>query len=428
MKKNLFVALLFVVAAVRGQDFPNVIFDDVTYVSNIKTVQLLVDGKPFSNPIYSIGNPREMLVLNFDDLNGGFENYVYTIIHCNADWTPTNLFQNQYLEGFFEDQISQQQQSFNTLTKYTHYRLTLPNQNMRMKLSGNYVVHVYRDFNKDEPILTRRFFVLENSMGVTPFLRRPSRPDAIQTSHELDFEINTGNTTIFNPFEEIKVIIRQNSRWDNQVAGLLPLFIRNEILTYDYADRNIILAGNEFRKVDLRNIRFRGERVARLEIDKNEIVAWVQPDESRAHLRYLSYEDLNGRYLIQTREGRDAGTDADYMEAIFTLYNQGPLAGGDVYILGQLTDWQINERSKMTYDYDLGAYQIALFLKQGFYDYTYVFLRDGAKLVDYTWFEGSHEETENDYEIFVYHRPPTSMQYDRLVGYTKINSMNKFSR
>lgn len=428
MKKLLFILLLLTGSVSHAQDFPNVVYSDVTYVPNIKTVQLLVDGKPFSNPIYNIGNPSEMLVLNFDDLNGGFENYVYTIIHCNADWTPSNLFQNQYLEGFFEDQISQQQQSFNTLTKYTHYRLELPNQNIRMKLSGNYVVHVYRDFNKDEPILTRRFFVLENSMGITPFLRRPSRPDAIQTSHELDFEINTGNTTIFNPYEEIKVIIRQNARWDNQVAGLLPLFIRNEMLTYDYADRNIILAGNEFRKVDLRNIRFRGERVARLEIDKDEIVAWVQPDESRSHLRYLAYEDLNGRYLIQTREGRDAQTDGDYIEAIFTLYNKGPLAGGDVHILGQLTDWQINERSKMTYDYDLGAYQIALFLKQGFYDYTYVFQRDGAKLVDYTWFEGSYEDTENDYEIFVYHRPPTSMQYDRLVGYTKINSMNKFGR
>jgi hypothetical protein len=104
------------------------------------------------------------------------------------------------------------------------------------------------------------------------------------------------------------------------------------------------------------------------------------------------------------------------------------LAGGDVHILGQLTDWQITEGTKMKYDYELGAYQITLLLKQGFYDYTYVFKRDGAQLVDDTWFEGSYEDTENDYEIFVYHRPPTSMQFDRLVAYTKINSMNRFGR
>lgn len=427
--KNLTLLLLFAFAyPVHAQDYDNVIFEDVTYVDNIKTVQMVIEGKPFSNAIYNMDVPAERLLLSFDDLNGGFENYVYTIIHCNTDWTPTNLFQNQYLAGFFEDQFSEQQQSFNTLTKYTHYELLLPNENMQMKLSGNYVVHVYKDFNKEEPILTRRFFVLKNTMSVIPYLRRPSRPDAIQTSHEIDFDINTSGTTIFNPFEEIKVVIRQNTRWDNQVLGLLPLFIRDNILTYDYADRNVVKAGNEFRKVDLRNIRFRGERVGRLEIEGDDIYAWVSPEDGRAHMRYLAYQDLNGRYFIQTREGREAKTDGDYLITTFTLYNKGPLAGGEVHILGQLTDWQITEGTQMKYDYELGAYQITLLLKQGFYDYMYVFKRDGAQLVDDTWFEGSYEDTENDYEIFVYHRPPTSMQFDRLVAYTKINSMNRFGR
>lgn len=428
MKKALCIVFCLFTTFAQAQDFTNILYEDHVYQKNIKTVQLLVEGKPFSNPIINLGNGGEGLLLNFDDLNGGFENYTYTIIHCNADWSPSNLFQNQYLSGFFEDQISDNRQSFNTLTKYTHYRLQIPNQNMQMKLSGNYVVHVYKDFNKEEPVLTRRFFVLQQIMGVAPMLRRPSRPDAIQTSHEIDFDINTGSQTIFNPFEEIKVVIRQNQRWDNQVAGLLPLFVRNNILTYDYADRNIIAAGNEFRKVDLRNIRFRGERVGKLEIEGDHIFAWVKGDDSRSHLRYLAYEDINGRYLVQGNEGRNSAIDADYIETTFTLFHQGPLAGGSVHILGQLADWKVNESTKMTYDYDIGGYQITMLLKQGFYDYTYVFLRDGAQLPDYTWFEGSHEETENDYEIFVYHRPPTSMQFDRLVAYTKFNSMNQTGR
>ncbi|MFN3528946.1 MAG: DUF5103 domain-containing protein [Bacteroidia bacterium] len=428
MKKWILSLVLFTSIQAAAYDWDHVTFEDITYVNHIKTVQLLLPGKPFSVPIIDMNQPNFGLMLNFDDLNGGFENYTYTIIHCNADWTPTNLFQNQYLEGFFEDQITEQRQSFNTLTKYTHYMLPIPNQNMKMKLSGNYVVHVYKNFDKSEPILTRRFFVLQSTMAVIPYLRRPSRPDAIQTSHELDFDINIGRQTIFNPFEEIKVVIRQNARWDNQVAGLLPLFVRNDILTYDYADRNIIKAGNEFRKVDLRNIRFRGERVADIEIDGDKIYAWVMGDESRGHMRYLSYEDLNGKFLVQGYEGRNSNTDADYIYTTFTLYHQGPLAGGNVYILGQLVDWAVNENTRMTYNYEIGAYQITLLLKQGFYDYKYVYKRDGAQLVDYTWFEGSHEDTENDYEIFVYHRPPTSMQFDRLVGYSVINSMNRFGR
>jgi hypothetical protein len=428
MKKALIIFYLLLGGlASRAQDWDDVTFEDITYVDHVRTVQLLLPGKPFSEPLISLGT-GEFLELHFDDLNGGFENYTYTIIHCNSDWTPTNLFQNQYLGGFFEDQITEQRQSFNTLTKYTHYRLPIPNQNMQIKLSGNYVIHVFKDFDRQKPVFTRRFFVLQTSMAVIPYLRRPSRPDAIQTSHELDFDINIGKNTIFNPFEEIKVVIRQNGRWDNQILGLLPLFVRNDILTYDYADRNVIRAGNEFRRVDLRSIRFRGERVGRIEIEGSEVYIWVQGDESRAHLRYLSYEDLNGKFLIQSNEGRNPNTDADYVEATFTFLHKGPVPGGTIHLLGQLNDWRMSEKTRMDYDPELGAYQITLLLKQGFYNYHYVYLRDGAREGDYTWFEGSHEDTENDYEIFVYHRPPTSMQFDRLVAYSKINSMNRFGR
>lgn len=104
--KNLTLLLLFAFAyPVHAQDYDNVIFEDVTYVDNIKTVQMVIEGKPFSNAIYNMDVPAERLLLSFDDLNGGFENYVYTIIHCNTDWTPTNLFQNQYLAGFFRGSV-----------------------------------------------------------------------------------------------------------------------------------------------------------------------------------------------------------------------------------------------------------------------------------------------------------------------------------
>jgi hypothetical protein len=42
--------------------------------------------------------------------------------------------------------------------------------------------------------------------------------------------------------------------------------------------------------------------------------------------------------------------------------------------------------------------------------------------------DGSHADTENDYEVLVYYHPPAGMAYDRLVGYTKVNSMGQKSR
>ena len=45
----------------------------------------------------------------------------------NYDWTPSNLFQNEYLNGFDNIRIENYQTSFNTLQPYTNYKLKLPN-------------------------------------------------------------------------------------------------------------------------------------------------------------------------------------------------------------------------------------------------------------------------------------------------------------
>lgn len=429
--KNVVVALCLLLfsTGVSAQAYDNIRFEDRVYNSNIRTVQILVEGKPFSNPLYTLGNQQEPLELHFDDLNGGFENYNYTLIHCNADWTPSNLFQNQYLEGYFEDLITQNTPSINTHQKYTHYQLQLPNANMQFKLTGNYLLYVYRNFDKDQAVLTRRFMVLQTSFSVIPYLKRASKPSEIFSSHELDFEINTNGVRVFNPFEEVKVVIRQNGRWDNEVAGLLPLFVRDNMLTYDYADRNVFKAVNEFRMVDLRSLRFRGNGVAKLEVNDQMNYVEVAIDEDRSSRRYVFYEDLNGRYLIQNMEGRDGRNDADYITVKFRFSApNGELSIGKVYVLGSFGDWKANEDTELYYNFDTGYYEKEFYLKQGFYNYLIAYRADGARLIDDNRFEGSYEETENDYEIFVYHNPPTSTKYDRLVGYAKVNSLNRLGR
>lgn len=430
--KHLILSLLLIVGVlspVIAHEYEHIRFEDRVYSGNIRTVQILVEGKPFSNPIYTLGSQADPLELHFDDLNGGFEAYNYTLVHCNADWTPSNLFQNQYLEGYFEDQIVTNTPSINTLQKYTHYQLMLPNANMQFKVSGNYLLYVYSNFDKYKPVLTRRFMVMQTSFSVIPYLKRASKPSEIYSSHELDFDINTNGIRVFNPFEEVKVVIRQNGRSDKDVAGILPLFVRDNLLSYDYADRNVFKAGNEFRKVDLRSLRFRGDGVARFEITETGNFVEMRVDESRASRRYLFFEDLNGRYLIQNMEGRDGRTDGDYITVKFYLSPPGGTAAtGKVYVLGSFGDWMANADTEMYFNYDSGLYEKEFYLKQGYYDYIYGYQAEGSRLVDDNWFEGSYEETENDYEIFVYHNPPTSTKYDRLVGYAKVNSLNRLGR
>ena len=72
----------------------------------------------------------------------------------------------------------------------------------------------------------------------------------------------------------------------------------------------------------------------------------------------------------------------------------------------------------MTYNASTGFYETSILLKQGFYNYMY-FVK--SPNLPYYYFEGSHQETQNRYEIFVYFREQGKI-FDRIVGYRRFSS------
>jgi hypothetical protein len=63
-----------------------------------------------------------------------------------------------------------------------------------------------------------------------------------------------------------------------------------------------------------------------------------------------------------------------------------------------------------------------MLLKQGFYNYQYVFVKDGKQAYSFEEVEGNSYETENLYSIYIYHRTQ-GKYYDRLVGYKQLSSL-----
>jgi hypothetical protein len=92
-----------------------------------------------------------------------------------------------------------------------------------------------------------------------------------------------------------------------------------------------------------------------------------------------------------------------------------------VHVFGELTDWTIGEISEMDYNSERKLYSKVLFLKQGFYDYKFVLYDKNSQTIDITRFEGSHQQTRNDYTIYVYYRG-NSDHHDRLIGTTIVKS------
>src|SRR5512139_4062872 len=89
--------------------------------TRIKTVQLYKEGWNLSYPVIKIGSD-EKLVLHFDLLGDRTEAYDYTFIHCDKDWNRSDIFPNDYIEGFQENRIEDFKPSFNTTMSYIHYK------------------------------------------------------------------------------------------------------------------------------------------------------------------------------------------------------------------------------------------------------------------------------------------------------------------
>jgi hypothetical protein len=121
------------------------------------------------------------------------------------------------------------------------------------------------------------------------------------------------------------------------------------------------------------------------------------------------WDDLNGGYIITNIDGQDPKIDAEYVNVHFFLISANKLAS-DVFIFGKLSNYDLLPEFKMIYDSQLGGYMADVLLKMGWYDYIY-YTPDALYTV-----EGSHFETENDYEIFVYIKPQ-GRNYDILAGY-----------
>lgn len=410
----------------QEDDYYNPVFlqyEDYVYVNTINTVRLHEESWELSPPLIRLGSTQK-LKLSFDDFDTKLKTLNYTVIHCDANWKPTDIMQNEYLEGFFENNISDFQYSFNTFQKYVNYFLVFPNTNFSITKSGNYLLKVYMDGDQEKLVLTRRFMVFEELVNVVPVVSAATVINDRNYKQEIDFTIFHSGYDITNAYSDLKVFVLQNDRWDNASQNIKPLFIKDKEMVFDYDDVNVFPGGNEYRYFDIKTIRYLSERIKSFEYDslKNNHV-YLLPDEKRSFKKYYStVNDINGKYTVKVQGNHNSDIEADYTYVHFFLpYNQ-PETEGNIYIFGGLTDWRCLKKNRLTYNAELKGYEVTLYLKQGYYNYHYAFLQDGKNIPDVTVVEGSHYSTENDYSICVYHRSQGTF-YDRLIAVKRVNSL-----
>jgi Domain of unknown function (DUF5103) len=401
-------------------------YADKVFDPRIKTVQLYKEGWNLSYPLLNLNSP-EKLVLHFDLLDDQSETYYYTFIHCTREWEKSDIFVNDYLEGFPENVVEDYKPSFNTTVDYIHYRLSFPNDQIKITLSGNYILCVYPYGNPEKPVLTRRFIITENAAKISLSVHRPMMTAGNNTGQQVDFTINFAGLNLIDPNRNVYSFLLQNGRWNNAKKNLLPDFYSNNELKYSsLSEKNTFIAGNEFRYFDIKSIRYLSEFIEKIDFRPPNYHVLLKPSDNREFKPYFYTQDFNGRYYIAFQEGRDPDTDADYVYVYFTLPSKYALAGGKMYVSGGLADWSFNQNNLMDYNPELQQYECTMLLKQGWYNYEYVFLKDGDQEGVGSKFEGSHYETENDYLAIVYYRNPRD-RYDRVIGTAITNTLNRLT-
>jgi hypothetical protein len=426
MKLLLITVFISNILSISGQgSFPDsILFSNHVFNQKIKTVQLYKEGWNLSYPIIRL-NSNEKLILHFDLLDDQAETYYYTIIHCDKDWKKSDIFPNDFLDGYSENPIEKYDNSFNTTVSYFHYKLIFPNDRVNIRLSGNYILTVYPVDKPGEPALTQRFVVTEDAVKINVTTHRPQMTTDNNTNQQVDFTVYYSGCSIIDPNNNVYSFILQNGRWNNARRNLKPDFYGNNELKYNsLSEKNIFKGGNEFRYFDIKSIRYQTEYVKRIDYVIPNYNVYLYPSDNREFKPYFYWKDFNGKYYIAFQEGQKPDVDADYINVYFTLPSHQIITGGKMYVSGGFNNWNFDKSNLMTYNSENREYESTILLKQGWYNYEYVFLRDGSSDGTASIFEGSHYETENDYIVLVYYRNPQD-RHDRVIGSVIANTLNR---
>jgi hypothetical protein len=365
-----------------------------------------------SLPVVELNNGK--IDISFDDMTHDYRRYTYTVEHCQADWSPSEqLFESDYCEGFARDNVIEDiQQSLLTNTLYTHYHLSLPNSNCRLKLSGNYKLTVCDSDDDNRPVLTACFMVVENLMGVMLGVTTDTDIDVNNSHQQVAMELSYAGINVSDPSEQIKTVVMQNGRWDNARHNARPQYVMPDGLRWEHNRSYIFDAGNVYRKFEILSTDVASMGVEKIGWDGTDYHAYTFTSLPRPN--YLYDESGQGAFLLRNSDNSESTYTSDYMLVHFAM-KCPRVADRDVYLNGNWTYDRLLPQYKLDYNETAQQYEAVVPLKLGYYSYQYVEV-DARGNVRPLVYEGNYFQTRNSYQALVYYREPGG-RTDLLVGY-----------
>ena len=377
----------------------NLVFTQSTIVKSIKVKS---NGHLKSNFIF---DKNDVINISFDILGKKKGDYYYTITHCDYKWNSSDISKFEYIDGYDDIRISNYFFSQNTYQSYTNFNFQIPNQRLKIKLDGNYIINVF-DQNNNQ-IFQRKIVVKDNIYnGIINITRSKEIIDS-PYSQNLQVVFNNLDNVIFNSTSDYKLFIIKNNNLKSSKIFSIPRLQTGLKLIYDnlkfeggseylyFDSKNILLTSNEIKRVDFKKI-----YNTTLYTDFEESVYTLQPD-------------LNGTFILNA-DCFEKNICADYSNVIFSLKTNKNYEN-DIFIIGEFNNNVLSEKYKMKKE-TKNYYTKDIVLKQGLYNYKYVVkTKNGFKDLSNFW------QTENNYKAILYEKKITDRYY-KIIGFGENNS------
>lgn len=382
----------------------------VALCEEAESIRVLTGGDASLPVVVDLSGGR--VYVDFDMPGSTARNLRYRVLHRGVDWDDEGLAEIEWQDGLNEIDINDVSYSHGTLSHYVHYGFAIPGDDVRLKISGNYVAQVYDVYKPDSVLLEVRFRVSENVVGIGADVNPRTDIDYLGSHQQLRIEVSGRGVLDGLPSGSVVTIVERNRRGGGVPLAVLksPSMLRDGRLIYEHQPELIFDGGNEWRRFEIVDTEYPGIHVERVGYDmQTGYYALLMRDMCRNAYSYDRTQ--RGGFTVRSSATDNSDIGAEYVTTFFTL-ECNELYGKKVCIDGEFTGGKPVE---MRYNPVDGVYEGALRLKQGAYDYRYVSVdADGREDVSLT--EGNFCDTSNPYYIYVYYRRPGE-RYDRLAGW-----------
>ena len=365
-----------------------------------------------SNLNYPVFNLKDKIFFSFDDLNIKKSSYYYKINHFDFEWKHSKALKSEYIDGYDDNLIETFDNSYNTLIDYTNYQISIPNKDLKLKISGNYSISIHNE--NGDFLFEKKFSVLNKMISTNIKIKRSTDLKKIDSHQNIDISVTCDNCNKFiGNSSDLKLVILKNNNWnDYKVIERPDYFLNNTLIFKDISFEG----GNEFLNFDNSKINSTNIKVYKTELN-DFYETYLRTDIDRTNSIYQYNPDINGSFVINNNFNIPE-IENDYTLVKFSLKPERIDEKNRVFIIGEFNDYKITDKYELKLNDDI--YNGEFKFKQGFYNYKYLSVLPGNKVKKYA---GNFWETQNIYNALLYQKKLTEKYY-KLISISELSSVN----